>query len=80
VSVLRFTSTNVGIPPHSTGRPPAASHVIACRMQAEHARGKSFGQIARDLDAAGERTAQGGRRWWPATVRSILLRRGAGPH
>ena len=60
--------------PVSSGRPPAVADEIIHRIQAEHARGKSLGQIARDLNASGEPTAQGGRRWWPSTVRGILLR------
>jgi hypothetical protein len=60
--------------PVSSGRPPAVADEIVRHIQAEHARGKSLGQIARDLNTAGKPTAQGGRRWWPSTVRSILLR------
>lgn len=41
------------------------------RMRAED--GYSFGRIAADLNAAGVPTAQGGRRWYPATVRGIVL-------
>jgi hypothetical protein len=60
--------------PVTRGRPPTVTDEIVRRIQAEHKRGKSLGQIARDLNASGEPTAQGGRRWWPSTVRSILLR------
>jgi hypothetical protein len=42
---------------------------------AERAAGKSFGQIARELNASRVPTALGGARWWPSTVRSVLLRR-----
>ena len=58
----------------SPGRPAAVSDELADRIRAEHKAGKTLGQIARDLNAAGVRTAQGGHRWWPSTVRSILLR------
>jgi hypothetical protein len=58
----------------SLGRPPAVSRDIAQRIQAEHAAGKTLGQIARDLDADHVPTAQGGRRWWPSSVRAVLLR------
>lgn len=56
------------------GRPPAVSRNIVQRIQAEHAAGKTLGQIARDLDADHVPTAQGGRRWWPSSVRAVLLR------
>ena len=60
--------------PRGRGRPAAVPEETVRRIQVEHA-GKSLGQIARDLNASGARTAQGGRRWWPSTVRSILVRR-----
>jgi Recombinase len=44
------------------------------RIQREHAQGKSLGAIARSLTADAFPTAHGGGRWWPSTVRSILLR------
>jgi hypothetical protein len=61
----------------SRGRPATVPDEVAGRIEQEYRLGKSLGQIARDLNAAGVRTAQGGRRWWPSTVRSILLRRSA---
>jgi hypothetical protein len=61
----------------SRGRPAVAPEEVASRIEQEYGLGKSLGQIARDLNAAGVRTAQGGRQWWPSTVRSILLRRSA---
>ena len=36
--------------------------------------GRSFGEIARGLNAGGVRTAQGGREWWPSTVRAVFVR------
>jgi hypothetical protein len=33
-----------------------------------------LGQIARGVDADQLPTALGGRRWWPSSVRAILLR------
>jgi hypothetical protein len=44
------------------------------RIHAEHAGGKSLGEIARSLNASGIPTAHGGARWWPSTVRAILAR------
>jgi len=43
-------------------------------IQAEHAKGKSLRQIARDLNATQTPTAHGGARWLPSTVRAILRR------
>jgi hypothetical protein len=39
-----------------------------------HKAGGSLAQIARELNAAGTPTAQGGARWWPSTVRAALDR------
>jgi len=61
-------------PRPSRGRPAAVPDELVERIRAEHQDGKTLGQIARELNAAGVQTAQGGRRWWPSTVRSILLR------
>jgi hypothetical protein len=47
---------------------------VVAHIRAEYNGGKSFGEIARGLDADGVRTAQGGRRWWPSTVRAIVTR------
>jgi hypothetical protein len=56
------------------GRPPAVPAEVAERIRAEHAAGRTLGQIARGLDAHRIPTAQGGRRWWPSSVRAVLLR------
>jgi hypothetical protein len=48
-------------------------HVIA-RIRTQRADGKSFAAIARDLTTAGVETSQGGRQWWPSTVRAVLAR------
>ena len=47
---------------------------VAKRVRAEHAAGRTLGQIARGLDADQIPTAQGGRRWWPSSVRVVLIR------
>jgi hypothetical protein len=44
------------------------------RIRAEPAAGKSFAQIARDLNASGTPTAYGGRQWWLSTVKAVLAR------
>jgi hypothetical protein len=61
-------------PPARPGRKAALPPEVVARIRAEYNGGKSFGEIARGLDADGVRTAQGGRRWWPSTVRAIVTR------
>lgn len=56
------------------GHPPAVPADLAARIAAEQSAGKSLGQIARDLNASGTPTAQGGAQWWPLTVRSVICR------
>lgn len=59
------------------GRPTAVPDELALQIQAEHAKGKSLRQIARDLNASQTPTAHGGARWWPSTVRAVLRRSAA---
>lgn len=59
------------------GRPRVVSDELVLRIQAEHADGKSLRQIARDLNASQTPTAHDGRKWWPSTVRAVLLRGGS---
>ena len=56
------------------GRPATLPATIVRRIRRERARGKSFAAIAEGLNADRVPTAQGGRRCYPATVRSIVLR------
>jgi hypothetical protein len=56
------------------GRPPAVPSEVSERIRTEHATGRTLGQIARGLDADRIPTAQGGRRWWPSSVRAVLIR------
>jgi hypothetical protein len=56
------------------GRPPILAPEIVKRIRADHAGGRSLGQIARDLNVGGTPTAHGGRQWWPSTVRAVLAR------
>jgi hypothetical protein len=60
--------------PTKQGRPAAVPPELVKRIRAEHAAGRSLGQIARGLNDEAVRTAQGGRRWWPSTVRGVLVR------
>jgi hypothetical protein len=56
------------------GRPTVVPDDLVLRIQAEHAKGKSLRQIARDLNASQTPTAHGGAQWWPSTVRTVLVR------
>jgi len=55
------------------GRPRTLPAAVADRIRAAHAAGGSWSAIARDLTAEGVPTAQGGLRWYPATVRYVAL-------
>jgi hypothetical protein len=61
-------------PAAEPGRRPTVAPNIVERIRAEHAAGKSLGQIARDLNIERVPTAQGGAQWWPSTVRTVLRR------
>jgi hypothetical protein len=63
---------------HATrGRPGRKAGLpveVVARIRDEYAQGKSLGAIANDLNSDRVPTAQGGRQWWPSTVRDVLLR------
>jgi hypothetical protein len=61
------------MPPARQGRCPTVPADVVERIRAEHDAGTSLGEIARRLTADGLPTAHGGRRWWPSTVRAVLL-------
>ncbi|MEX2612919.1 MAG: recombinase family protein [Gaiellaceae bacterium] len=56
------------------GRPPTMSPYAIERIRRERAAGTSLAAIANGLNADRIPTAQGGRRWYPATVRYTLNR------
>jgi DNA invertase Pin-like site-specific DNA recombinase len=56
------------------GRPASMSPYAIERIKREHAAGKSLTQIANGLNTDQVPTAQGGRRWYPATIRHTLNR------
>jgi DNA invertase Pin-like site-specific DNA recombinase len=56
------------------GRPPTMPQAVVRRIQRQRARGDSLRKIADDLNEDGVPTAQGGVRWYAATVRHVLLR------
>jgi DNA invertase Pin-like site-specific DNA recombinase len=58
------------------GRPPQMSQYAIERIRSERAAGRSLAAIASGLNADRIPTAQGGRRWYPATVRYTLKRTG----
>jgi DNA invertase Pin-like site-specific DNA recombinase len=56
------------------GRPPTMPQAVVRRIQRQRTRGDSLRKIAADLNQSGVPTAQGGARWYAATVRHVLLR------
>jgi len=56
------------------GRPPTISQYAIDRIRRERAAGNSLAAIANGLNADHVPTAQGGRRWYPATIHYTLNR------
>ena len=56
------------------GRPRTLPRDVVERIRLDYARGRGLAEIARVLTAEGVPTAHGGRRWWPSTVRAVLVR------
>jgi DNA invertase Pin-like site-specific DNA recombinase len=56
------------------GRPPTMSQYVIERIKRERAAGNSLAAIANGLNSDRIPTAQGGRRWYPATIRHTLNR------
>ena len=56
------------------GRKPVLDPKILTRIRNQYASGRTLGEIARQLNTEGVPTAQGGRQWWPSTVRAVLVR------
>ena len=54
------------------GRPPTLPAAVVARIVTNRTSGVSFGKIAAALNADGVPTAQGGKRWYPATVKAVL--------
>ncbi len=55
------------------GRPRAVSHTAVDQARALRAAGLSYAACAERLTAEGVPTAHGGARWYPSTVRKVLL-------
>lgn len=62
------------MPPARPGRRSAVPPEVVTRIRDERAQGKSLGEIARGLNTDGVSPSQGGREWWPSTVRAVLIR------
>jgi DNA invertase Pin-like site-specific DNA recombinase len=56
------------------GRPRAVPQRVVKRIQRERKAGQSLTAIADGLNGDAVPTGQGGRQWWPATVRAVLAR------
>lgn len=56
------------------GRKPGLPPELVAQIHRRHAHGESLGEIARQLNTEQVPTAQGGRQWWPSTVRAVLVR------
>ena len=54
------------------GRPLSLPAPVRARITADREAGRSLAAIARELNAERVPTAQGGRQWWPSTVRAAL--------
>lgn len=55
------------------GRPSTLPREVVARIVVEHQGGVSWSAIARGLNADTVPTAQGGARWYPATVRTVYM-------
>lgn len=56
------------------GRPPTLPASVVNRIKRQRKAGKTYAAIADTLNRDGVTTAQGGRQWYPATVRAVLQR------
>ena len=54
------------------GRPSTLPAEVVARIVTDRASGVSFGKIAAAVNTDGVPTAQGGKRWYPATVKAVL--------
>jgi hypothetical protein len=59
-----------------SGRRSKLPAEVVARIRRERVQGSSLAEIAGRLNRDGIPTGQGGRQWWPSTVRAVL-RRGA---
>lgn len=57
-----------------SGRRSSLPAEVVARIHSERGQGSSLAEIADGLNRDGIPTGQGGRQWWPSTVRAVLLR------
>jgi hypothetical protein len=57
-----------------SGRKSALPPQVVARIRREHQEGANLAEIARRLNRDEIPTGQGGRQWWPSTVRAVLPR------
>jgi DNA invertase Pin-like site-specific DNA recombinase len=55
------------------GRPQMMAVELVARIRAAHGAGDGWSAVARQLNAEGVPTAHGGSRWYPSTVRAVVL-------
>jgi DNA invertase Pin-like site-specific DNA recombinase len=55
------------------GRPRVLDPEVSAQILLSHAKGAGWSAIARELNDAGTPTAHGGDRWYPSTIRAIVL-------
>jgi hypothetical protein len=60
-----------------SGRRSMLPAEVVARIRRERANGSSLAEIANRLNRDGIPTGQGGRQWWPSTVRAVLNRAGS---
>lgn len=60
--------------PEPPGRKSGLDPELVARIRSDYANGLALAEIACRLNADGVRTSQGGRQWWPSTVRAVLIR------
>ena len=60
--------------PTRSGRKSRLPSEIVARIRRERAEGNTLAEIARRLNRDGIATGQGGRQWWPSSVRAVLAR------
>lgn len=60
--------------PSRSGRRSTLPAEVIARIRHERAEGSTLAEIAYQLNRDGIATSQGGRQWWPSTVRAVLSR------
>lgn len=60
--------------PEPPGRKSGLAPELIARIRRECSAGRPLADIARRLNDEGVGTSQGGRQWWPSTVRAVLVR------